>query len=253
MLQTLNPILRSLAVMVPLTLATGCLSSGVRSTGATLPQTNDTFDDGELKVKVKHDCSGARCTALSAEFENLGEGKIEIVPSASKVARAGESFPLRRKGEEKGNIVIGPKGKADGEFEPVSKEGKPLSYVRAQQVWCSLKVDTQCKDPSKGEAMCAGFARYYHQSYISAGGWITVEFGYKNYQNKLVKLSTTAPAFFGDAPSVQLTKNSDAPSWISSSDEVVFHKVECNDKCVCSDVGGRRNFFTDDKFLPVAQ
>ena len=66
-----------------------------------------------------------------------------------------------------------------------------------------------------------------------------------------MKVSSPAPQFFGDAPAVQLEENSDAPFWISGSSEVVFHKVTCDEKCACSDVEKKRNFFTDDRFLPV--
>lgn len=231
-------------------LLTSCLSFGARSTGATLPQTADSFDDGELKVKLDHDCSGGRCRGFSAEFTNMTDSPIEIVSAGSKISRAGESFAIQRTGEQKGNLVIPPKATVEGTYRPVNRDGRYLTYTKATSVWCSLKVDDECKNPSKGEAMCAGFARYYHQSYISAGGWITVEISYKTPW-KTSLLTTLPPQFSGEPPSIQLTSDTDSPGWYASSGAAVLHKITCDETCRCTDVEKRRNFFVDERFLPA--
>lgn len=231
-------------------LTTACLSSGNLSTGAALPQTNAEFDDGELKATVKHHCSGGRCKSFSVEFENLSAAPVQILPTSSKITRAGESFAIAFEDKQENAVVVEPKSSKSVEFVAVGKDNVPHSYVKATEVWCTLKVDSQCKDSSRGEALCAGFARYYHQSYVNAGGWLSLEIAYKNSQNRVSKISTTPPQFFGDSPSFQLSVNDKAPGLFTSGD-VVVHRVTCDADCKCSEPEKRRNFFTDDKFAPI--
>lgn len=234
-----------------------CVHSEVRSSGAKLPQAETMFDDGELKVTAEHNCSGGRCDSVTLNFENLTPDNLQFLPAQSKIHRAGETYPLvkaeseDKKAADAAPVLLPPKTKKSvtlSPYSPVSK--KKMSYTKVTDVWCSLKVDTRCKDISRGETFCAGFARYYHQAYVSAGGWIGFSLAYKTPW-KTNTLKTLAPQNVTEPPPVVPVVNGDGPSWLSSSDERLIHKVECDDKCVCKELTPRRNFFQDDKFLPV--
>lgn len=227
---------------------TGCLSTGVRSTGASLPVDAEAFDDGTLRVSISHQCSGPRCEAIDAKFENLGEDPLTVLPSASRLQRAGQNAVLARQGESKGPLLIPAKGSAKATFVPLSDGGKsPVSYTRPKAVWCSLKTDPACKDTSKAEASCAGFAKYYYDTYMATGGWLTLNFAYETGLRK-ENLVSPRPGDLKLSPSVVLEKNSRAPAFFSNPDDVVFYKVACDEKCACKEVTPKRNFFLDDKF-----
>jgi hypothetical protein len=228
-------------------LATGCAGSGVRSTGASLPVDAENFDDGTLRVSLSHSCPGVRCDSVKVSFENLGEDPLTVNPKGSRLLRAGQGAVLQRSGEAKGPLVIPAKASVSESFVPTSEDGKTrLSYTRPKAVWCSLKSDTGCKDVSKAEAACAGFARYYYETYMSTGGWLSFSFAYETGLRKETLVSPS-PRALAIPPAVVLEEDSRAPWFVSNPDDVVFYKIACDEKCSCKEVTPRRNFFLDDK------
>lgn len=231
-------------------LFTGCMSSGVRSSGAMLPQSPEVTADTFLKMSVQHDCSKGWCDGFQVRLENLTDAPIDILPHQSKILRAAQNFPIGVEGEDpKKEFTVPALGQLKLKmfaFDP-TVGSQPLQYPKPEQVWCSLKVDSACRNPSQGEAMCAGFARAYYESYLSADGWITVKMAYRSSKT-VAYLSTDKPTIIGEKPAAQVAENSNAPWWHGSGSESVFQKVECDEKCRCNVLTPRRNFFLDDKF-----
>lgn len=235
------------AAAFALLLATGCTGSGVRSTGASLPLDAEEFDDGTLKVALSHGCGGVRCDSVVVTFQNLGDEALTVQSSGMRLVRAGQSVMLQRAGETKGPLTLPPKESKKETLVPVAEGGKRrMSYTRPKEVWCSLKAPSSCKDVSKAEAACAGFARYYYDTYMSTGGWLSFQFPYQTSLRKetLVSPKPQAPKL---APSVTLEENGRAPWFSTSPSDVVFYKIACNEACSCKEVSPRRNFFLDDK------
>ena len=230
----------------------GCAGGGqVVSSGAALPQAANAFSDGPLKVTVSHNCDGARCTTLTARFENTSASPLEIVPSTSRLVRAGQAYVLGRVGDQKGNLAVAPHDAVSAEFQPLGEGGKqPMSYVVPKKVYCSMDVDPACKNYSPGAARCAGFARYYYDTYASTGGWIALNFAYRT-EGRNEFISSPTPEFLGTPPPVRLTEDEAAPRFGANPDDVVFLKMQCNAQCRCSEITKARNFFLDDKLLPV--
>ena len=246
---------KSLATSLAVTLASavlvGCAGGQVVSSGAVLPQAAQEFSDGQLKVNVRHNCDGSRCTSLTARFENASATPLEIVPSTSRLVRAGQVYVLGRVGDQKGNLVVAARDSVSAEFQPLGEGGKqPMSYVVPKKVYCSMDVDEGCRNSNAGAARCAGFARYYYDTYTSTGGWIALTFAYRTEGRNEFIVSPT-PEFLGSPPPVRLTHDSAAPSFGSEPDDVVFLKMECNAQCRCTEISKARNFFLDDKLLPV--
>ena len=224
-----------------------CSGGGVRSTGASLPIDAETFEDGTLRATVSHSCSGVRCDSIDVKFENLSEESLTVNPAGSRLLRAGQGAVLARTGEKKGPFVIAPKDSAKVTLVPRSEGGKQaMSYTRPKAVWCSLKADPACNNLSKTEAACAGFARYYYETYMSTEGWLTLSFAYETGLRKET-LASPKPQAAGIAPAVLLEENSRAPSFFSQPDDVVFYKLTCDEKCACKEAAPKRNFFLDDK------
>lgn len=241
-------VFRGLLIPVMALSFTACLSTGVRSTGAMLPVDAESFDDGTLRVSISHSCSGPRCDAFDAKFENLGEDPLTVMPSGSRLQRAGQTSVLARAGEDKGPLVIPAKGSAKATFTPMTEGGKaPLSYTRPTAVWCSLKADSACKDTKKAEAACAGFAKYYYDTYMATGGWLTLSFAYETGLRKETLVSPR-PGDLKLSPAVVLEETGRAPAFFSNPDDVVFYKIVCDEKCGCKEESPKRNFFLDDKF-----
>lgn len=230
---------------------TACLSTGVRSSGSELPQAATTFGDGQLSVEVDHNC-GERCETMSVKFNNLSTYPMEILVNQARLKRGAEKFSLKRQGEQKGDLLIPAKGSAKAEFAPYSSaNGRRLSYVAPKAVWCSMKVDSACQKPTEAEALCAGYARSYFDVYTEAGGWIVLTFAYKvGDRQELVQ--SPVPETVGKGPDVVPRENDRAPAFFRQPDSVVFYKMECNDKCKCTDVSKPRRF-SDDKLKPVIE
>lgn len=235
--------------------AFGCVSGEVVSSGALLPQPETTFDDGQLRVTAEHDCDGSRCKRVEVTFENIGEERIEILGQGARISRAGQSYPLVAEKEVAAKTrVLAPGQKVSAVFLPVDmRTSAPLTYVQTKQVWCSLKVHSECKNPAVGESLCAGFARYYYDTYLATSGWVSLSFPYK-LRAKTETLGTVKPAVATDPPAVKPEPDTNAPSWSSSGRPgVVFHKVACDAQCQCAEVTKRRNFFLDDRFEPLPE
>jgi hypothetical protein len=249
----------------------GCLSTGVRSTGAVLPQASETISTDWAVIEFSHNCSGGRCTGLDVTFQNLLDEVLEVRVPESKMTRAGESLSLVHDEKvPKSLISIPPKEKISASFitvDPVGKTGVtapgnisiakkfPMTYVRPKEVWCSLKVDSACTSPNVGEADCAAVARTYYQQYVDLKGWIEVSFAVKpKSANKFEVVRNQAPQFMGIKPPVELSVEGSSPFWYGlNSQHTVFSRYSCNDKCACSPLEATRDFVTDDKFLPVEQ
>jgi hypothetical protein len=226
---------------------TACLSSGVRSTGASLPVDAEVLDDGVLKATVSHSCSGVRCNAIEVTFENKGDDPLTVSPTGSRIRRAGENAILVRTGEGKKPLTIAPKQSVSARFVPMSEGGKSvMTYTRPKAVWCSLKANSACKNIAKAEASCAGFARYYYDTYMSTEGWLTLAFAYEAGIRKET-LESLKPQAAGVAPAATLREEKRAPAFSSQPDDIVFYKLECDAKCNCKEAAPKRNFFLDDK------
>ncbi len=232
-------------------LTTGCLSTGVRSAGSVLPQAATTFSDGQLRVSVDHNCS-ERCETASVNFENLTAHPVEVLVRKTWLKRGAEKFPLQRLGEKRGNVKIPPKSSVKTEFAPFSPATKRrLSYVAPKAVWCSMKVDSACKEVTEASAVCAGYARSYFDVYTEAGGWIILNFPYK-VEDRVETVQSPAPESLGKGPAVAPKVTDRAPAFFRQPDSVVFYKMECDEKCKCTDVTKPRRF-SDDKFKPVIE
>lgn len=230
---------------------TACLSSGVRSSGAELPQAGTIFGDGQLNVGVEHNCT-ERCESMSVKFTNQSNYPMEILVNQARLQRGAEKFTLKRQGEAKGNLTIPPQGTAKAEFAPYSPaHGRRLSYVAPKAVWCSMKVDSACKNPSDAEALCAGYARSYYDVYTEAGGWIVMTFAYKIGDRQEV-VQSPVPEALGKGPDVVPREDDRAPAFFRQPDSVVFYKMECNEQCKCTDVSKPRKF-SDDKLKLVVE
>lgn len=230
--------------------ASACTTGGVLSSGASLPQAGLNFGNNELGVAVTHDCSGGRCTEIKAHFENKTAAPIELVVAGARLTRAGQGLALSRVGEAKGNVVIPARDSVSLRFQPIAEGGKQaMSYVMPTEVWCSMKVDAQCKSPDQGAAKCAGFARYYFDTYVSTKGWVSLTFPYKA-DGRSDALTSPAPEFMGNAPVVKVVEDGKAPRFGADPDDIVFHRISCDEKCRCTDVTRPRNYFLDDKFKP---
>jgi hypothetical protein len=232
-------------------LMTGCLSTGVRSAGSALPQAGTQFSDGQLKVTVEHNCS-ERCESASIQFQNLTAYPIEIQNRRAWLKRGAEKFPLQRLGEQSGNVKVPPKSTVKANFAPFSPATKRrLSYVAPEAVWCSMKVDSACQNTTEASAVCAGYARSYFDVYTEAGGWIVLNFPYK-IDDRIETVQSPAPESLGRGPAVAPKVDDRAPAFFREPDSVVFYKMDCNDKCKCTDVTKPRRF-SDDKFKPVLE
>lgn len=241
---------RSLFLLAAVQLA-ACQSTGVRSAGSELPQAGTEFGDGQLKVSVDHKC-GTRCETLKAKFENLTQYPMEILVGQARLQRGAEKFAMKRQGDQVGNVKIPAKGSASAEFAPYSAaNGRRLSYVAPTAVWCSMKVHDSCKKTPEADAMCAGYARSYYDIYTVAGGWITLTFAYKVGDRQEI-VQSPLPEVTGKGPDVVPSENSRAPAFFREPDSVVFYKMECDEKCKCSDLNKPRRF-SDDKLKPVVE
>lgn len=229
-----------------------CLSTGVRSSGSDLPQTGTRFSDGQLRVSVKHNCD-KRCESFRADFENLSAAPLEILMGQGQLKRGAEAFSLKRLGKEKGNIVVPPRGTVTAELAPYSAAtGRRLSYVVPRAVWCSVKMDAACKNTVEVDAHCAGYARGYFTVYKEAQGWVLLTFAYRT-GDRVEMLQSPPPEttnFQGPADTPQT--NDRAPAFFRDPDDVVFYKIECNDKCKCKGLTRPRTF-SDDAFKPVIE
>ncbi|MEN9530669.1 MAG: hypothetical protein RI932_2542 [Pseudomonadota bacterium] len=234
-----------------LTLFTACLSTGVRSSGSELPQAGTTFGDGQLRVSVDHNCT-ERCETMSVEFENLTTSPMEILVNQARFQRGAEKFSLKRQGEQTGNLKIPPKKSASADFAPYSAaSGRRLSYVAPKAVWCSMKVSPECKNTAEADALCAGYARSYFDVYTEAGGWILLNFAY-TVGGRTEIVQSPAPETMGRGPDVLPVSNDRAPAFFREPDAVVFYKMECNERCRCTDITKPRRF-SDDKLKPVVE
>ena len=225
----------------------GCLSSGVKSSGAALPVDAAIFDDGVLKVELDYKCDDGRCRAVKAEFFNVSQDPVTLIPLKASLVRAGQRADLKPLDPEIKKITLQPKESAKVSFG-VFGEGtsQKMSYVRPEGVWCSLKIDDQCKNVKKAEAACAGFSRYYYDTYMSTGGWLSFSFPYER-GGKGDVLKSPAPQLLKIPPPFVPEETAQAPSFLTTPDNMVMYKVKCDDKCVCKEVTKKRNFFLDDK------
>lgn len=227
-------------------IAGGCAGT-VRSTGAVLPVDAEEFSDGTLKVSLSYNCSGVRCDSVDTRFENLSDSPVTIRPADSRLTRAGQAALLARTGESRGPFTLAPGGSLKETWRPMAIGGStPMSFTRPKAVWCSIKAPSSCTRTAKADAACAGFARYYYETYNSTGGWLTFSFAYESSLKK-DRLVSPTPQSANISPPVLLEKTSRAPSFLSDPDDVVFYKISCDDKCDCKEASPRRNFFLDDK------
>ena len=244
--------LRAILLICSASLFTACLSTGVRSSGSDLPQAGTSFGDGELKVKIDHNC-GKRCESFSAKFENLTESPIEILVGQSRLKRGASKYEVRRLGKERGNILVPPRSSVSAEFAPFSASDKRrMSYVVPKGVWCSVKVDSACKKTLEADAQCAGYARGYFTVYREAEGWVILNFSYRT-GGRVAMIESPAPQtenFLG--PSETPREDERAPAFFRDPDDLVFYKMECNDKCRCKNLTKPRSN-SEDGFKPVVE
>ncbi|MFZ9521542.1 MAG: hypothetical protein ACO3A4_13790 [Silvanigrellaceae bacterium] len=227
-----------LALFLPLSavLLQACLSTGVRSSGSVLPQAGTTFSDGQLKVDIDHNC-GRRCESLTAKFENTTASPIEILVGQARLRRGAEKFALKRIDKEKGNIVVAPRTSVSAEFAPFSSaNGRRLTYVVPQAVWCSVKMDSECKKTMEADAQCAGYARGYFTVHKEAEGWVILTFGYRIADRTEVLQSPPPDASNFRGPSEVPREDNQAPAFFRDPDDMVFYKMECNNKCKCKNL-----------------
>lgn len=233
----------------------GCLSLGVRSTGAILPQPSTTMESDAVRIVVDHDCSNGRCSGFEASFENRLDEELEILVGGIKVVRAGEHLGAVHNAEApQSSFVLQPKEKLSVDFLAVdSKKRTPMTYVRPTGVWCSLKVNSQCANPARGEAECGAFARAYFQQHVDLKGWTQTVFSVKAKSwKKAEDVSSEAPQFLANKPAVALSEDVDSPFWFGPrSQHTVFYRFECDANCGCAPIEKPRDFMADDKFLPV--
>jgi hypothetical protein len=238
-------------------LGAGCVSTGIRSTGANLPQAAEEFSTEAVRVEIEHNCSGGRCTGFDATFENLLDEVVEVAIPSSKITRAGESLQLLHNEKVPQKILtIPPKQKLDASFFVVApSQTNQMTYAKPTSVWCSLKVDSACTNPSQGEAECAAAARAYFQQYTDLKGWIETSFAIKAKSWKKPEMvASTAPQFFPNKPNVELSADAPSPWWYGlNSQHTVFYRYACDAACNCSPLEKPRDFVRDDKFLPVPQ
>lgn len=231
---------------------TACMSTGVRSSGSELPQAATSFGDGELKVKIAHNC-GSRCESLSAKFENLTDTPIEVLVGQSKLKRGASKYELRRVGKERGNVLVPPRSSVSAEFAPYSTaDRRRMSYVVPKAVWCSLKIDPACKKTLEPDAQCAGYARGYFTVYREAEGWVILNFSYRS-GGRVAMIESPSPQtenFLGPAETPR--EDDRAPAFFREPDEMVFYKMECNDKCRCKNLTKPRSN-SEDGFKPVVE
>ncbi len=232
---------------------TSCLSTNVRSTGIKLPQEPTLTINDNLNIQISHNCSGDRCTGFSAKFKNKLNENINIILKDSFLTRAGMKLNLETTDK---NLTIKANDTLNIDFFTTSSANKkPMSYVRTSEVWCSLKVDPQCKNMrkiSEIESQCSGFASYYYQYYTSAGGWINISFAVKaSSWNDSALIVTESPTIIKNHPPVNLSQMSEAPNWISNGGEIVFYKIECDKLCNCKDITKKKDFQIDERFLPI--
>lgn len=249
----------SLMIPVLLLLLPACLSTGVRSSGSDLPQAGTTFGDGQLKVQIDHNC-GQRCESFSAKFENLTANPIEILVAQSRLKRGAEKFPLKRQDKDKekdktkgSNVVVPPRSSVTAEFAPFSPAtGRRLSYVVPKAVWCSLKVDSECKKTLDADAQCAGYARGYFTVYREAEGWVIVTFSYRT-SDRVETIESPAPDASHLRGPAEVPKADDrAPAFFREPNDVVFYKLECNEKCRCKNLTKPRSN-SEDGLKPVLE
>ncbi|MEY3902959.1 MAG: hypothetical protein RL189_2265 [Pseudomonadota bacterium] len=229
-----------------------CLSSGVRSSGSPLPQAGTSFGDGQLKVEIDHNC-GARCESVSAKFENLTATPIEILVNQARLKRGAEKFVLKRQGKERGNVVVPAKSSVSAEFAPFSSaNGRRLSYVVPESVWCSVKIDPACRKTLEADAQCAGYARGYFTVYNEAEGWVVLNFTYKIGERTEVVESPAPDSSNLRGPSEVPKADDRAPAFFREPNNIVFYKMECNDKCKCKNLTKPRSN-SEDGLKPVIE
>ena len=230
----------------------GCASGTVRSSGATLPRVAEEFDDGTLKAKIEHNCPSSRCKSVSVKFTNMSKSKVTVGLAGASMMRAGQKVALSilDEKEKKEAVIVEPGASLSLDLRPVSGKGNQgMSYTRPSSVWCSLEKHPQCQDVGKADAACAGFARYYYDTYTSTGGWISFLFPY-SLDGRNETLASPAPRVVKMPPNPVLAENEAAPAFSRNPDEVVFYKVSCDAKCACKELTTKRNFFLDDKIRP---
>jgi hypothetical protein len=233
----------------------GCLSAGVRSTGTLLPQTPDEISNDAVSVKISYDCSGDRCSGITARFENRLSERIEIPAVGIKLQRAGAELLLIEDEELPAKFFsIPPRDTLKVDFvAKAPKSLRPMTFVRPKEVWCLLKQDSQCTNAAEGEAQCAAAARSYYRQHIDLQGWVSLVFPVKAASWKQHEvLVSPAPAFMGVLPATELTEREDAPRWIGPNyRDMVFIRYECDAQCACLPLETPRDFMKNDKFLPV--
>jgi len=229
-----------------------CMSTGVRSSGAELPQAGTSFGDGQLKVNINHNCN-KRCESFSAKFENLTAAPIEVLVGQSRLRRGAERFVLRRQGKERGNVVVPPRSSVSAEFAPFSSaDNRRLSYVVPKAVWCSARIDSACKKTIEADAQCAGYARGYFTVYKEAEGWVILNFSYRN-GDRVAMIESPAPDVGNFLGPVEVPKADErAPAFFRDPDDVVFYKMECNEKCRCKNLTKPRSN-SEDGLKPVIE
>lgn len=232
---------------------TGCMSSRVLTTGTSLPQASNLIEAPAAQLEIDHNCSGGWCKGFDVKVNNRLSEPLSLLVGQSEIGRAGERHRLATDDNKGRTLVIPAKDAKTFFLYPVAGDGTTrLKYFRATGVWCSVKASNSCKNSSKGEETCAGFARYYHQSYKDASGWIDVSLTLmaKSWENPEA-FTTENPSVLPPPPPTQLGEHDEAPWWISGSGERVFHKVTCDDKCFCDDVTEKPSFQKDHGFKPL--
>lgn len=230
----------------------GCLSTGVRSSGSELPQSATTFADGQLKIEIDHNC-GKRCESFTAKFENLTASPIEILVNSTRLKRGAEKFVVKRIDKEKGNVVVAPRTSVKAEFAPYSSaNGRRLSYVVPKAVWCSMKMDSQCKKTLEADAQCAGYARGYFTVHKEAEGWVLLGFAYR-IADRTEVIQSPAPDSSNYRGPVEVPKEDDrAPAFFRDPDDIVFYKMECGENCKCKNLTKPRSN-SEDGLKPVVE
>lgn len=234
-------------------LQVGCLTSRTISTGVTLPQSEATITSPSLTLTINHDCSNGWCKGFDVKVQNLMDEPLSLLVSQSEITRADETQRLSTKDGDGRTLTVGPKATETFFLFPVGDDGRTrVQYFRATGVWCSLRADSSCTNTTSGEEECAGFARYYYQSYKDAGGWIGVRLKLmaKSWEGPEM-FATEAPGVMPPPPPTKLSTDADAPVWLFGSGANILHRVTCDDRCFCEGKEPKVSFQKDHAFKPL--
>lgn len=254
---------RSLCGLLVAFVLAACQSNPTYTTGAPLPASPETFDDGVVRVTALHQCKGYRCSGLELDLKNVSDTPVDVYVGRGVFWRGTSSARVEPlEGAAGGTVALAPgesrlvkvrlKRKPTGSPKaPNSTLDQSVGYELPRSVWCVLDVSAACTRPSVGAAQCAGYARYFAETYRLTRAWVRIDLPYRVGRVPQT-LSSPDPLFaVGEAglPGIRLSLDESAPA--PGEDGAFVYKMRCDESCRCSPETEKRQIVKDGLFFPL--